>query len=77
MVEGNVEVRLGVLLSLAMALISSRPAATASEADDEQGMAPVQAPDMHTEVLHEPPSKEPAHTDLGEGTAEVHRSSWT
>jgi hypothetical protein len=77
MVEGNVEVRLGVLLSVAMALISSRPAAAASEADDGQEMAPVQAPDTHTEVFREPVSKEPALTGPREGTAEGHRSSWT
>jgi hypothetical protein len=68
MVEGNVEVRLGALLALVIALFSSRPAAAASGARDEPDMVSIHPSDPQPEVAHEPVRRESALAGVREGT---------
>lgn len=66
MVEGNVEARLGVLLALLIALISSRPDAASSGARGEEVMAIVEPSEGDTELVEELVCREPALTGLRE-----------
>jgi hypothetical protein len=60
MLEGNVEVRLGVLLGLVLALTSSRPAASGRSAGDERPSVSVRPPEPQPEHIQELVCGEPA-----------------